>query len=120
MKVFHRYGTACAVCGIDLAGLIDAAHLCAAGQSGSFDARNGLPLCVLHHRAFDRGLWTIHPTTTELQSRPQGPSLQELRITQTSLNTYPLCPTQRRWNMSGRLGSGPTEEGSSRPAGGRS
>jgi putative restriction endonuclease len=92
MKVFHRYGAACAVCGIDLAGLIDAAHLCAAGQSGSFDARNGLPLCALHHRAFDRGLWMIDPTTTILESRRQGPSLEELRITETSLSHLPALP----------------------------
>lgn len=92
MKVFHRYGAACAVCAIDLGELVDAAHLCAAGQSGSYDARNGLPLCALHHRAFDRGLWAIDPTTTELTSRPQGPSLAELRITQSSLTHLPALP----------------------------
>jgi putative restriction endonuclease len=112
MKVFHRYGAACAVCGIDLAGLIDAAHLCAAGHSGSFDARNGLPLCALHHRAFDRGFWTIHPTTAEIQPRPQGPSLQELRITQTSLNHLPALPHAAALEYVWKGRPRPTKDGS--------
>ena len=120
MKVFHRYGAACAVCGIDIGELIDAAHLCAAGQSGSYDARNGLPLCALHHRAFDRGLWAVDPDTTELNVRPQGPSLAELRITRTSLAHLSSLPIRQRCNMSGNAGPTAAEEGLSRPAEGRS
>jgi hypothetical protein len=92
IKVLHRYGAACAVCDLAVPELIDAAHLCAAGQAGSFDARNGLPLCALHHRAFDRGLWGIDPPTTKLEARDRGPSLAELRISRSSLDHLVALP----------------------------
>jgi hypothetical protein len=92
MKVFHRYGPACAVCEIAYPGLVDAAHLCPKEDSGCDDARNGLPLCTLHHRALDRKLWAIDPASTALKDRPQGPSLAELRISRSSLHHLPALP----------------------------
>jgi putative restriction endonuclease len=92
MSVFRRYGGECAVCVVSVSELVDAAHLCAAGQSGANDARNGLPLCALHHRAFDRGFWAIEPGTYHLAVRPQGPSLDDLRITSTSIDHLPALP----------------------------
>ena len=59
---------------------------------GCDDARNGLPLCALHHRALDSGLWAIDPESTALKDRPQGPSLAELRISRSSLHHLPALP----------------------------
>jgi putative restriction endonuclease len=79
-QVLKRYGPACAVCGIEVLAVLDAAHLCPRGNHGSFDPRNGLVLCALHHRALDGGLFAIHPLTTQIHSKPLGPSLEKLRI----------------------------------------
>jgi hypothetical protein len=44
-RVFKRYGPACAVCGIEVPEVLDAAHLCPKDRKGSDDPRNGLVLC---------------------------------------------------------------------------
>lgn len=55
-KVNEAYGYRCAMCGIQL-GLIDAAHIIPfADEKGSDDVSNGISLCALHHRAYDRAL----------------------------------------------------------------
>ncbi len=92
MSVYRRYGGKCAVCDVGVTELLDAAHLCAAGESGANDARNGLSLCALHHRAFDRGFWAVNPVTSELAVRAQGPTLGELMITRTSIEHLPALP----------------------------
>ncbi|MEJ1179565.1 MULTISPECIES: HNH endonuclease [unclassified Pseudarthrobacter] len=85
MKVFQRYGSACAVCGLDIYGLVQAAHLRAKKRSGSDDERNALPLCANHHLAFDRLLWAVEPGTLKLASRIGGPDLGELGISKPDL-----------------------------------
>lgn len=58
--VLRAYERRCAVCGFDvrldddLVGL-DAAHIRWHSEGGPDDVRNGLALCILHHRTFDRG-----------------------------------------------------------------
>jgi hypothetical protein len=49
-EVLARWGNGCAVCG---EGPVQAAHLMAKSQSGPSVVENGLPLCLLHHTAFD-------------------------------------------------------------------
>jgi hypothetical protein len=107
MKVFHRYGSGCAVCTVSYPGLVDAAHLCPVEDDGCNDARNGLPLCALHHRALDRKLWAIDPGTTALACRPQGPTTADLQITRSNLKHLPALPHHdalmfvwRRWQGS--------------------
>ena len=54
-KINEAYGYRCAMCGIQLE-LIDAAHIIPfADDKGTDDVDNGVSLCVLHHRAYDRG-----------------------------------------------------------------
>ncbi len=65
-RVFRRYGPQCAVCDVSVMGLLDAAHLRAYRDKGSDDPRNGLVLCATHHRAFDKRLFTIDPSTLAL------------------------------------------------------
>ena len=58
--VLRAYERRCAVCGFDvrldddLVGL-DAAHIRWHSAGGPDEVRNGLALCILHHRTFDRG-----------------------------------------------------------------
>jgi len=91
-EVEQRYGSACALCGLAVRGLVEAAHLCAKADEGSNDPRNGLPLCVLHHRALDRALWAIDPTSLVIRIREGGPTLKELRISNESIKGLPELP----------------------------
>ena len=55
-KVNEAYEYRCAMCGIQL-GLVDAAHIVPfADEKGTDDVNNGMSLCTLHHRAYDRAL----------------------------------------------------------------
>ena len=63
-RVLHRYGTACAVCGLDIEtpdgrDEVDAAHVYARGDGGPDEVENGLPLCSRHHWAYDNGWLAI-------------------------------------------------------------
>jgi hypothetical protein len=90
--VIKRYGPSCAVCGMDVMAVLDAAHLCSKEKQGCDDPRNGLVLCAIHHRALDAGLFAIDPNTTEFQFRPGGPSQTALRIQFPSLSHLPRRP----------------------------
>ena len=62
--VLSAYDDQCAICGLDirLAGqpiAVEAAHIHWLKDAGPWDVRNGLALCVLHHRLFDRGAFTV-------------------------------------------------------------
>jgi len=55
-RVVEGYNNRCAVCGIQL-DLVEAAHIIPhSHELGCDDVRNGLCLCVLHHKALDNGL----------------------------------------------------------------
>jgi putative restriction endonuclease len=54
--VLAAYGHQCAMCSVQLQ-LIEAAHIIPVEHpDGTDEVRNGVALCVLHHRAYDRGL----------------------------------------------------------------
>ena len=63
-KVLRAYEARCCVCGYDIrlgnriAGL-EAAHIMWRTVGGPDDESNGLALCVLHHKAFDLGAFTV-------------------------------------------------------------
>jgi len=63
-QVLGAYERACAVCGFDVmledttVGL-DAAHIKWHQAGGPAEVSNGLCLCVLHHKLFDRGVFTL-------------------------------------------------------------
>ena len=91
-RVLKRYGPGCAVCQINVVGVLDAAHLHPKSIRGSDDPRNGLVLCASHHRAFDLGLFGINPDTFEIRFRTNGPSAEDLRITCPNLSHLPCKP----------------------------
>ncbi|GAA1402758.1 hypothetical protein GCM10009639_46570 [Kitasatospora putterlickiae] len=92
MEILHRYGPSCPLSGIEVAEMIEAAHLRPHGDNGTSDARNGLPLNAALHRAFDAHLFAIHPETLEILVRPQGPTLAQLGITKTHLSGLERYP----------------------------
>ena len=58
-RVLTAYSHSCAMCGIQLR-LIDGAHVLPASHPDSTDGTdNGVALCALHHRAFDRAFITF-------------------------------------------------------------
>jgi hypothetical protein len=104
-RVLQRYGARCALCGMDVPELLDAAHIRPRRKRGSDDPRNGLVLCALHHRALDAGLFGIRPDTLEILCRPSGPDASSLGIAYTTLDHLRAIPHAdalgwlwRNWN----------------------
>jgi putative restriction endonuclease len=57
--VLEAYSHRCAMCGVQL-DLLDAAHIIPVEHpDGTDETSNGVALCALHHRAYDRGLITF-------------------------------------------------------------
>lgn len=54
-RVLRAYANACAMCGVQLR-LIDAAHIIPVAKVNNDATCNGVALCALHHRAYDRAL----------------------------------------------------------------
>jgi putative restriction endonuclease len=100
--VFRRYGRRCAVCNMSVPEVLDAAHLVPDRNQGSYDPRNGLVLCAVHHRAFDTGLFAIEPYTLKLHYKASGPDADALRIDHKTLKHLPKHPHEDalrwRWN----------------------
>jgi putative restriction endonuclease len=57
-RVLTAYSFKCAICGIQLK-LVDAAHIIPVHENGTDETSNGLALCTLHHRAYDKSLITV-------------------------------------------------------------
>ncbi|WP_186579751.1 phosphorothioated DNA-binding restriction endonuclease [Aquibacillus kalidii] len=63
-KILRAYGFSCAICGFNvrlahaLVG-VEAAHIKWHQAGGPDEEENGLALCSLHHKLFDRGVFTI-------------------------------------------------------------
>jgi putative restriction endonuclease len=58
-RVLNAYGHRCAMCGVQLK-LLDAAHILPVFHADSTDeTSNGISLCTLHHRAYDKGFVTF-------------------------------------------------------------
>jgi putative restriction endonuclease len=61
-RILTAYGHKCAMCGVQLK-LLDAAHILPVVHPASTDeTRNGVALCALHHRAYDKAFVTFDET----------------------------------------------------------
>jgi putative restriction endonuclease len=61
-RVLSAYETHCAVCRLEIPGLLDAAHIVGDRlESGDPVVPNGLALCKIHHAAFDLDILGIRP-----------------------------------------------------------
>lgn len=98
--VFQRYGPRCAVCGVEVPTLLDAVHITPRSEGGTDDARNGLVLCALHHRAFDANLFAIDPDTFEIVCDSGAHTLEQLRITRKNITHLDHKPhyDALKWN----------------------
>ena len=101
--VLQAYKSRCALCELDVQvdgqpiG-IEAAHIKWHSARGPAQVENGMTLCVLHHKFFDSGLFTVlSDLTVQVGGLAVGDSVEE------SLNKYgklvlpviPDCPDQR-------------------------
>jgi hypothetical protein len=64
--ILASYGSACCVCGLPCEALLVASHIIPWSKRPDLrvNPRNGLCLCALHDRAFDRGLISVTPQFT--------------------------------------------------------
>lgn len=77
-RVLRAYGFQCAVCNIQLK-LIDASHIIPVNIEGSSDeTSNGIALCPLHHRAYDRSLITFNEYYQVLNNENKMDKLREI------------------------------------------
>jgi putative restriction endonuclease len=82
-EVLGAYGRRCSVCSLKESPLLDGAHLVPDREElGAPRVRNGLSLCALHHRAFDRDLLGITPELTVhvFRDRLEAPEEEPTRV----------------------------------------
>jgi putative restriction endonuclease len=81
-QVLDAYATACAVCDLKHAQLLDAAHIIGDSKpNGEPVVPNGIALCKIHHAAYDKNLMGIRPDyrvviNSELLEEIDGPMLK--------------------------------------------
>lgn len=101
--VLQAYESLCAVCALDVQvdgqpmGL-EAAHIRWHSQKGPARVRNGIALCVLHHKFFDLGLFTVlHNLTVLTGGSAVGNSVEESlnKFGGSALRVIPDNPRQR-------------------------
>jgi putative restriction endonuclease len=70
-SVLASYGYKCSFCGLEVRSLLNASHIIPwnASEELRADPRNGFCLCVLHDRAFDRGLMSVDADSRLLISK---------------------------------------------------
>jgi putative restriction endonuclease len=72
--VLAAYEARCAVCGLDVAELLDAAHIVPdRDEAGVAWVRNGMALCKNHHAAYDANLLGVSPGLTVKVAPPLLP-----------------------------------------------
>lgn len=77
-RVLTCYSHSCAACGLQL-DLLDAAHIIPVPAPGSTDeTSNGLALCALHHRAYDKALIAVGDRYDVLVSSSEKRRLREI------------------------------------------
>jgi hypothetical protein len=97
--VLAAYNYCCAFCGLDLPVLLTASHIVPWSENLSLRAnpRNGLSLCTLHDRAFDRGLICVDERML-MRVSPTAHSKVECEVYHaafTSLNGKPMLLPHR-------------------------
>lgn len=104
-RVLGAYEHQCAMCGVQLR-LIDGAHILPVAHADSTDATsNGVALCALHHRAYDKGMVTftpgdfaIHlnePMLAKLKAEDRGGGLKAFRADLRPILTVPADKKDR-------------------------
>ncbi len=101
-RVLSAYDRRCAICRLNHADLLDAAHIIPdADEGGAASVPNGLALCKIHHAAYDRNLLGIDPDyrvhiDEALLEEIDGPMLQHgLKEMHLTSITVPKPKTQQ-------------------------
>jgi len=98
-RVMKAYGFRCALTGLPIPKLLDAAHIIPDSEEDSLPhIRNGICMSKLHHTAFDANLIGIAPDRTihvnrDLSEATDGPLLEGLKSLKGSLITVPGHPS---------------------------
>lgn len=79
LRILTSYANKCAFCSIQLK-LIDAAHIVPVQYEGTDETSNGVALCALHHRAYDRNLVTFNADYQIIYSKDQFNKLREIGL----------------------------------------
>ena len=79
-KLINKYGSTCLITGHNTEAILEAAHIRAYKDGGTFDLSNGLLLRADIHTLFDLGLIAINPKTlkVEIYKSLQPTSYREL------------------------------------------
>jgi putative restriction endonuclease len=86
--VLSSYNHACCICGIDLVQLLVASHIIpwSVKKETRIDPQNGLSLCALHDKAFDKGFITVSSSYKILVSTVVSDS--KSRFAQTAIGNF--------------------------------
>jgi predicted restriction endonuclease len=96
--VLAGYDCACCVCGIDIRSLLTASHIkpWSVDESVRTDPENGLCLCAIHDRAFDRGLLAVSEELRVILAKSVLSSTQPfVRVTLADFQERPLRMPKR-------------------------
>ena len=106
--VLQAYGDRCAVCGLKIRvaelpiAVVEAAHIHWLKDAGPSNVPNGLALCVMHHRLFDRGAFTVKQVEEEdyrvlVATSVDGPGSRDAlgRFANGRLRVLPAQSSQR-------------------------
>ena len=109
-RALDLWGPKCAACGhyIEASPTIydcEIAHIREVWDGGKDQVSNALPLCRIHHWAFDRDIWAIHPGTlvvvvaNKWRSHPSLRKIHDRRIKRPAapLGIEPLSPSALRY-----------------------
>lgn len=115
--ILSSYESSCCVCGMDLPPLLVASHIVpwSANEESRSDPENGLCLCALHDKAFDRGLIslktsleiTVSPSVKSSKSEFVKYTLKEFQDKRIILpRRFPPKPEYLQWHLENRFLSG--------------
>lgn len=68
--------------------MLDAAHIIPVASGGTESSENGILLSASAHRALDSGLWAINPKSLQIETKKDGPSAVQMKLTNTDLSSY--------------------------------
>lgn len=101
-RVLTAYDHKCAMCGVQLR-LVDGAHILPVAHKDSTDqTSNGVALCALHHRAYDRGLvgfdslYKIHVNEKMIRDLEAEDRLAGLPAFRKALRALLIVPADKR------------------------
>lgn len=98
MKVYKQ---SCAVCGLSLEAALEAAHIIpysAATNQQRIDVQNGILLCAVHHKLFDKGLITLEQDyTIHCKQSSSSSEYDDLMLTKFHLQKLKLPENQNQF-----------------------